>query len=49
MSAHVLLNLLSELGAKIRCEAHWFSPTSFSQMQDVTYYVCMYVTKIAFY
>ena len=28
MSAYVLLNLLSELGKRIKCEAYQFPPTS---------------------
>ena len=52
MSASILLNLLSKLGEKIRCEAligfHQRALIKI-EMQDFTYYVCMYVTKIAFY
>ena len=57
MSAHVLLNLLNELGWKIRCEAlpsilsvfpnkfNKFNNTG-ARMQD---YFISYDTKIAFY
>ena len=55
MSAHVLLNLLNELGKKIRCEAlpYRFSPTSLinSIIQEHKCMISIYHndTKIAFY